>query len=58
MLGSVSPVALDFGERPVHYGVHRFVTGEFVTKTLVTVQRDVRQDDMGVFVIEYAVLDV
>lgn len=42
----------------MHYGVHRFVTGESVTKLMVTVHRDVRQDGMGVSVIEYAALDV
>lgn len=31
VLGSVSPVSQDFGETPVHYCVHRFVTGESVT---------------------------
>lgn len=54
----MSRVSLDFWETPVHYCVHHFVTGEFVTKTLVTVHRDVGQDGMGVSVIEYAALDV
>lgn len=58
ILDSVSRVSLDFWETPVHYCVHHFVTGEFVTKTLVTVHRDVGQDGMGVSVIEYAALDV
>lgn len=54
----MSPVSLGFGETPVHSRVHRFVTGEFVTKTIVTVHKDVRQDGLGKSVIEYVALDV
>lgn len=58
VLGSVSPVSQDFGETPVHYCVHHFVTGESVTKKMVTVHRDVRQDGLGKSVIKYVTLDV
>lgn len=58
VLGSVSPVSQDFGETPVHYCVHRFVTGESVTRTMVTVHRGVRQDGLGKSVIKYVALDV
>lgn len=58
VLGSVSPVSQDFGETPVHCSVHHFVTGESVTKTMVTVHRDVRQDGLGKSVIKYVALDV
>lgn len=58
LLDIVSPVFLDFGETPVQYSVHRFVTGESVAKTMVTVHRDARQDDLVKFVFKYAALDV
>lgn len=58
VLDIVSPVSPDFGETPVHYCVHHFVTREFVAKTMVPVHRDARQGGMGWSVIEYAALDV
>lgn len=47
VLGSVSPVSLDFGETPVHYCVHHFVTGEYVEELTVPVHRDARLDGLG-----------
>lgn len=58
VLGSVSPVSPDFGETPVQYSVHRFVTREFVAKLKVTVHKDARKDGMGKSVIKYVALDV
>lgn len=54
----MSPVSLGIGETPVHYCVHHFATGEFVTKLMVSVHWDVHRVGMGKFVIEYAALDV
>lgn len=39
-LDCVLHVSLVLGETPVHFGVHHFVTGEFVTKLMVTVYMD------------------
>lgn len=47
VLDIVSPVSPDFGETPVQYCVHHFVTREFVAKTMVPVHRDARQGGMG-----------
>lgn len=54
----MSPVFFNFGETPVHYCVHHFVTGESVEELTVIVHRDARQDGLGKSVIEYAALDV
>lgn len=58
VLGSVSPVSPDFGETPVQYSVHRFVTREFVAELKVTVHRNVHPDGMVTSVIKYVALDV
>lgn len=57
-LDCVLHVSLVFGETPVHYRVHHFVTGKFVTKLMVTVYMDAKQDTMDSLVMKTVVMDV